>query len=107
MFIIFNLFDISYYLRNIETELGTFMRITKYDIVDNSLINIGESYLVLSFEKSILSAVDSFHILAIKVFNNNMQNKILTITIKLFASEEEMIANYQLRILFFLLYNAS
>lgn len=82
--IFFNPYDITYYIRNIEKGLGAFMKIIKYNIEDNSLISIGDTYLVLSFESNISTMSTPTTALVIKVFNSQIQNQ----TIKFNKSDQ-------------------
>lgn len=42
----------AYYIQDLDRGLGALMKIDKYEIKERSLINIGESYVVLSIEMS-------------------------------------------------------
>ena len=67
--IYFNIMDEFYYIKNTNKGLGAFLKISSYEIKKNILINIGSSYLVISFDFINL-------ILTIKIFNNDVyQNK--------------------------------
>lgn len=51
--IYFSLIDLNYYIKDLESGNGTFMKIqSKYNLSNNSLINIGDSYMVITFGDS-------------------------------------------------------
>jgi hypothetical protein len=66
-YIRFNPYDLSYYIKDLGQGYGTFMKLTKeIKLVNDLLINIGESYLVSSCEGD-----DINDIITIKIFNRN------------------------------------
>ena len=61
--IYFDIKDENYYIKDFNIGIGALMKIKKYKIENNTLINIGANYLVLSIERENLT---------IKIFNNNI-----------------------------------
>ena len=61
--IFFNVKDENYYIKDFNMGIGALMKIKKYKIENNILINIGGNYLVICMEKGNL---------IIKIFNNNI-----------------------------------
>jgi len=48
----FSPYELKYYIRDLGNGFGTFIKLKdKYYIIDNSLINIGDSYLLFSYNK--------------------------------------------------------
>lgn len=67
--IYFNIMDEFYYIKNTNRGLGALMKISSFEIKTNVLVNIGSTYLVISFDFTNLK-------LTIKIFNNDVyQNK--------------------------------
>ena len=67
--IYFNIMDEFYYIKNTNRGLGALMKISSFEIKTNVLVNIGSTYLVISFDFANLK-------LTIKIFNNDVyQNK--------------------------------
>lgn len=52
----------NYYIKDFNTGVGALMKIKKFQLENNTLINVGSNYLVISFEENYL---------IIKIFNNN------------------------------------
>lgn len=61
--IYFNTTDESYYIKDLNTGVGALMKIKKYKIMNNTLINIGSNYLVIYLEEDKI---------IIKIFNNTI-----------------------------------
>ena len=61
--IYFNIKDENYYIKDFNIGIGALMKIKKYKIDNNTLINIGANYLIICIEKDNL---------IIKIFNNNI-----------------------------------
>ena len=61
--IYFNVDDGNYYIKDFNTGVGALMKIKKYIMEGNTLINIGGNYLVVYIEKNKIK---------IKIFNNNI-----------------------------------
>ena len=61
--IYFDIKDENYYIKDFNIGIGALMKIKKYKIENNTLINIGANHLVLSIERENLT---------IKIFNNNI-----------------------------------
>ena len=61
--IYYNLEDNNYYIKDFNTGVGALMKIKKYAIEGNTLINIGGNYLVVYIEKNRI---------LIKIFNNSI-----------------------------------
>ncbi len=61
--IYFNVNDGNYYIKDFNTGVGALMKIKKYIMGKNTLINIGGNYLVIYIEKTKIK---------IKIFNNNI-----------------------------------
>ena len=61
--IYYNVEDGNYYIKDFNTGVGALMKIKKYVIEENTLINIGSNYLVLYIER---------HKIIIKIFNNSI-----------------------------------
>ena len=61
--IYFNTKDENYYIKDFNIGIGALMKIKKYTIENNILINIGANYLVICIEKENV---------VIKIFNNNI-----------------------------------
>lgn len=61
--IYFNTKDENYYIKDFNIGIGALMKIKKYKIENNTLINIGANYLVICIEKDNL---------IIKIFNNKI-----------------------------------
>ena len=67
--IYFNILDESYYIKDTNKKIGALMKITSFEIKNNILLNIGSTYLVITFDFIKLK-------LTIKIFNNDViQNK--------------------------------
>ena len=89
-YIKFNPFDLKYYIRDVGKGFGTFMKVTGELILkDNSLINIGNSYFVVTFD---LNQVCSAQVpnynesnITIKVFDNDKRDE------KTFSCDKERI----------------
>ena len=65
-YIRFNPYDLSYYIKDLGKGYGTFMKLNKeIKLVNEMLINIGESYLVSCYDGS------NEEYLTIKIFNRN------------------------------------
>ena len=60
--IYYNVSDGNYYIKNFNTGVGALMKIKKFKMEQNTLINIGSNYLVVYVNKNIIT---------IKIFNNN------------------------------------
>ncbi len=60
--IYYNINDGNYYIKDFNTGVGALMKIKKYKMEKNTLINIGSNYLVVYIDKNIIT---------IKIFNNN------------------------------------
>ena len=60
--IYYNVNDNNYYIKDFNTGVGALMKIKKYTMETNTLINIGSNYLVVYVNKNIIT---------IKIFNNN------------------------------------
>ena len=61
--IYYNVEDGNYYIKDFNTGVGALMKIKKYVIEENILINIGSNYLVVYIER---------HKIIIKIFNNSI-----------------------------------
>ena len=61
--IYFNTKDRNYYIKDFNTGIGALMKIKKYKMDRNTLINIGSNYLVVNLEKNKI---------IIKIFNHNI-----------------------------------
>ena len=61
--IYYNLEDNNYYIKDFNTGVGALMKIKKYVMEGNTLINIGGNYLVIYIEKNRI---------LIKIFNNSI-----------------------------------
>jgi len=61
--IYYNVEDGNYYIKDFNTGVGALMKIKKYVIEENTLINIGSNYLVVYIER---------HKIIIKIFNNSI-----------------------------------
>ena len=61
--IYFDLKDENYYIKDLNTGVGALMKIKKYKIENNTLINVGSNYLVIQFDDEEL---------IIKIFNNTL-----------------------------------
>jgi len=72
--IFFCLDDENFYLKNFNKNLGCLMKIKKYEINQNTLLNIGNTFLIINFDKIEKN-------LKIKIFNNE--------TIKELENEEK------------------
>ena len=60
--IYYNVNDGNYYIKDFNTGVGALMKIKKFAMEKNTLINIGSNYLVIYVNKNIIT---------IKIFNNN------------------------------------
>jgi hypothetical protein len=60
--IYYNVNDGNYYIKDFNTGVGALMKIKKFAMDKNTLINIGSNYLVVYINKNIIT---------IKIFNNN------------------------------------
>ena len=87
--IYFNTKDENYYIKDFNIGIGALMKIKKYKIENNTLINIGLNYLVLSIEEDNLE---------IKIFNNNIletnnteKNKYNSLIFKIDKKEDKLI----------------
>ena len=60
--IYYNVSDGNYYIKDFNTGVGALMKIKKFKMEQNTLINIGSNYLVVYVNKNIIT---------IKIFNNN------------------------------------
>ena len=67
--IFFCLDDENFYLKNFNKNLGCLMKIQKYEINQNTLLNIGNTFLIINIDK-----IEK--ILKIKIFNNETIKKI-------------------------------
>ena len=61
--IYYNIQDGNYYIKDFNTGVGALMKIKKYEMEGNTLINIGANYLVIYIEKNRI---------LIKIFNNSI-----------------------------------
>lgn len=61
--IYFNLEDKAYYIKDFNTGLGALMKAKEYVLKENTLINVGSNYLVISFEEPEL---------IVKIFNSSI-----------------------------------
>ena len=61
--IYYNINDNNYYIKDFNTGVGALMKIKKYQMEGNTLINIGGNYLVVYIEKNRI---------LIKIFNNSI-----------------------------------
>ena len=61
--IYYNIQDGNYYIKDFNTGVGALMKIKKYAMEGNTLINIGANYLVIYIEKNRI---------LIKIFNNSI-----------------------------------
>ena len=61
--IYYNIQDGNYYIKDFNTGVGAIMKIKKYAMEGNTLINIGANYLVIYIEKNRI---------LIKIFNNSI-----------------------------------
>ena len=78
--IYFNVQDESYYIKDFNTGLGALMKISSVPITENTLINVGSNYLVISFEQPLLT---------VKIFNAAiLQDKIDGMTQEKFKTVE-------------------
>ena len=87
--IYFNTNDENYYIKDFNIGIGALMKIKKYKIENNTLINIGANYLVICIEKENL---------VIKIFNNvilenneNEKNKFETKEFKIDKKKDKII----------------
>ena len=87
--IYFNTEDENYYIKDFNIGIGALMKIKKYKIENNTLINIGANYLVICIENTDLE---------IKIFNNNIlesnneeKKKFDTICFKINDNEDKII----------------
>ena len=80
----FNPDDLNYYIKDLGKGFGTFIKIQEWtEIKNNFLLNIGDNYIVLSFEndededniKNILTKKEGDNSLYIKIFSLNSQIK--------------------------------
>ena len=70
--IFFNTKDKKYYIKDFNNGIGALMKIKKYKIEENALINIGSNYLVINIEKKkIMLKIFNHTILE----NNNKKDK--------------------------------
>ena len=60
--IYYNVNDRNYYIKDFNTGVGALMKIVKFAMEKNTLINLGSNYLVVYIDKNIIT---------IKIFNNN------------------------------------
>ena len=60
--IYYNVNDRNYYIKDFNTGVGALMKIKKFIMEKNTLINMGSNYLVVYIDKNIIT---------IKIFNNN------------------------------------
>ena len=60
--IYYNIKDGNYYIKDFNTGVGALMKIKRYTMENNTLINIGSNYLVVYVNKNVLT---------VKIFNNN------------------------------------
>ena len=60
--IYYNVEDGNYYIKDFNTGVGALMKIKKFKMEQNTLINIGSNYLVVYVNKNLIT---------IKIFNNN------------------------------------
>jgi hypothetical protein len=60
--IYYNINDGNYYIKDFNTGVGALMKIKRYKMDKNTLINIGSNYLVIYIDKNLIT---------IKIFNNN------------------------------------
>ena len=60
--IYYNVNDKNYYIKDFNTGVGALMKIKKFVMEKNTLINMGSNYLVVYIDKNIIT---------IKIFNNN------------------------------------
>lgn len=60
--IYYNINDGNYYIKDFNTGVGALMKIKKYKMDKNTLINIGSNYLVIYIDKNLIT---------IKIFNNS------------------------------------
>jgi hypothetical protein len=60
--IYYNIEDGNYYIKDFNTGVGALMKIKKFVMENNTLINIGSNYLVVYINKNIIT---------VKIFNNN------------------------------------
>jgi hypothetical protein len=87
--IYFNTNDENYYIKDFNIGIGALMKIKKYKIENNTLINIGANYLVICIEKENI---------VIKIFNNvilenneNEKNKFETKEFKIDKKKDKII----------------
>ena len=59
--IYFDTKDENYYIKDLNTGVGALMKIKKYKLENNTLINIGSNYIVIGFDTNFLT---------LKIFNN-------------------------------------
>ena len=59
--IYFDIKDENYYIKNLNTGMGALMKIKKYKLENNTLINIGSNYIVIRLDTEYLT---------LKIFNN-------------------------------------
>lgn len=72
----------SYYIKDLESGYGTFMRITsKFELINNSLVNIGDSYIVITIGEE-QSQLDTEGTPKQKLNNNNQ-----TLNLKIFSGQ--------------------
>ena len=64
--IYYNVNDGNYYIKDFNTGVGALMKIKKYNIEGNTLINIGANYLVVYIKKNKI---------IVKIFNNSILEK--------------------------------
>ena len=60
--IYYNISDCNYYIKDFNTGVGALMKIKKFVMEKNTLINIGSNYLVIYINNKIIT---------VKIFNNN------------------------------------
>ena len=60
--IYYNILDGNYYIKDFNTGVGALMKIKKFTMDKNTLINIGSNYLVIYINNNIIT---------LKIFNNN------------------------------------
>ena len=78
--IFFCLDDENFYLKNFNKNLGCLMKIQKYEINQNTLLNIGNTFLIINIDK-----IEK--ILKIKIFNNETIKKIENEVLDIKANE--------------------
>ena len=88
----FNPYDKQYYLKDLGHGFGTFIKIIDWiEIKNNFLLNIGENYLILSFEDDEDDEYDNNIINKNNFYENKLEN---FITIKIFSLSTQ-IKNYK------------